>query len=83
MGFSQAIVEVALMEIDKFKSNSSLYDAIVERDAKAVLYLIKEKYMSDVIGKCHIKEAPVIKIDELLQMTEASLSKNKQIRLLN
>ena len=81
MGLTQVIVDIALSELDKFKSDSSLYDAIVERDTKTILYLVNNKYKLDIINRGYIKEP--LKISNLLQEIELNLNKNKRITLLN
>lgn len=81
MGLNQIIVDIALSELDKFKSDSSLYDAIVERDSKTILYLVNNKYKLDIINRGYIKEP--LKISSLLQEIELNLNKNKRITLLN
>ena len=80
MGLNQVIVDITLQELDKFKSDSSLYDAIVQRDIKLVLYLVNNKYKLDIINRGYIKEP--VSINRVLQSLESGLSKNKQIRLI-
>ena len=81
MSLNQLVANIALEELDKFKSDSSLYDAIVEKDTKMILYLVNNRYKLDIINRGYVKEP--IRVSKILQELELSLSKNKHIRLLN
>ena len=80
MGLTQVIADIALEELNKFKSDSSLYDAIVQNDIKLVLYLVNNKYRMEIINREYIKEP--LSINRILQSLESGLSKNKSIRLI-
>ena len=81
MGLNNLVAELAIMELNKFKSDSSLYDAIVQRDVPLILYLVNNKYKLDVANRGYIKEP--ISIAKMMQAIELGLNRKKHIRLIN
>lgn len=80
MELTQVIADIALQELNKFKSDSSLYDAIVQRDIKLVVYLVNNKYKLEIINRGYVKEP--VSINRILQSLESALSKNKSIKII-
>lgn len=81
MGLNNLVAEIAIMELNKFRSDSSLFDAIVQRDVPLILYLVNNKYKLDVVNRDYIKEP--ISITKMIQAIELGLNRKKHIRLIN
>lgn len=81
MSLNNVVAEIAISELNKFKSDSSLFDSIVERDTRTVKHLINGKYKLAIINHGFVKEP--ISITKMMQAIETSLNSNKHIRLIN
>ena len=81
MGYNQRVAEISLEELNKFRSDSNLFDAIVQGDMALVLYLVNNRYKLDVVNGNYTREP--ISIAKIIEAVELGLSKNKHIRLLN
>lgn len=81
MELNQVVAEIAIRELNKFNSDSSLFDSIVECDSKTVRHLINGKYKLMIINHGFIKEP--ISITKMIQAIEIGLNRNKHIRLIN
>lgn len=81
MELNKVVAEIAIQELNKFRSDSSLFDAIVQRDVALILYLVNNKYKLDVINRGYVKEP--ISITKMMQAIELGLNRKKHIRLIN
>lgn len=81
MEINKVVAEIAIRELNKFNSDSSLYDSIVECDARTVRHLINGRYKLTIKSHGFIKEP--ISISKMIQAIETSLNGSKHIRLLN
>ena len=79
MGLNLLVACLALENLEKFKPDSSLYDAIVEMDVASIKYLCNNKYRLDIINRGYVKEP--INISKLIETIEASLSARTRVKV--
>ena len=71
MGLNHVIAKLAVDNANKWMSDTLLYDAIAERDTKAVVYLANNKYKLDIINAGFIQEP--VRINQLVKIVESLL----------
>lgn len=78
MGLNSVVAEIDYQQLNR--NDSSLYDAIAERDSELINWLVKNKYRVEVVNRGFIKE--VMSIAKMIESLEVLLSRNKGIRLI-
>lgn len=79
MPLNTLVANLALENLNKFKPDSSLYDAIVEMDMASIKYLCNKKYREEIINRGYVKEP--INISKLIEIIENSLYLKSKVKV--